>query len=46
VYRQEFSGTAERLININLAGKASGSYLVRLGYEDPKDDISQWVIKY
>jgi hypothetical protein len=46
VYSKQMSGTTDRLINIDLAGRSSGSYLVRLSYDNASKDHSQWLIKY
>ena len=46
VSKQFSSGSTDRLIPIDMSGKAGGSYLVHLGYDDPTKDVSQWVIKY
>lgn len=46
VYSQQFNGNADKYITVDMSNKASGSYLVHLGYEDSSKDVSQWVIKY
>jgi hypothetical protein len=46
VYSRQMSGSTDRLINIDLAGRSSGSYLVRLSYNNSSKDYSQWLIKY
>jgi hypothetical protein len=46
IQSKQYNGNAERTINIDLSGRAGGSYLVRLGYEDESKNVSQWVIKY
>jgi hypothetical protein len=46
VYHKVFNNSTNRMNEVDLNGKAGGSYLVRLGYEDPAKNVSQWVIKY
>ena len=45
VYTKPFNGSTDTYITIDLAGRAAGSYLVRLSYTDSSKDVSQWVIK-
>lgn len=46
IYSKQFNNSSNRMIVVDLQEKAAGSYLVRLEYEDPSKNTSQWVIKY
>jgi hypothetical protein len=46
VWTKTFQGNATKMEPVNLAGKAAGSYIVKLGYEDSSLDVSERVIKY
>ena len=46
VWAKTFQGNATKLESVNLAAKAAGTYIVKLGYEDSSLDVSERVIKY
>jgi hypothetical protein len=43
---QEYKGNAENYIPIDLLGKPSGIYFVRLQYLDTRKNITQQIVKY
>ena len=46
IWTKQFSGNADKLIMVDLSGKAAGVYVVRLGYSDSNRNVSQRVVKY
>ena len=46
VWTKQFNGNADNLITVNLFGKASGVYIVRLEYQDASKNISERIFKY
>ncbi|MER3464017.1 MAG: hypothetical protein C4329_05970 [Chitinophagaceae bacterium] len=46
VWRKEYNKNAEKYIVVDLTGKASGVYVVSLGYDDKFRNVSQRVVKY
>jgi hypothetical protein len=45
VYKREFKGDAQRLIDVNLSSQPAGTYILNLGYEDEYRNVSERVIK-
>ena len=46
VYSKQFPGGGEKYFQIDLAGRAAGTYTVNLGYEDSNRNINVQVVKY
>lgn len=46
VWTKQYSGNADKYISVDLSGKAAGTYMVHLGYEDENRNVVQRVIKY
>jgi len=46
VWKQQYDGNAQRLITIDLTGKASGVYFVQIGYDDVTRNVRQQIVKY
>ncbi len=45
VWKQQYSGNAPKLITVDLRGKAAGTYIVNLGYDDRNRNAQVKVIK-
>jgi hypothetical protein len=45
VYKKEFKGDGQRLINVDLSSQPAGTYIVNIGYEDEYRNVSERVIK-
>ncbi len=45
VYQRSFNGNALNVQNVNMSMMASGVYLVKLGYDDERKNVSERVIK-
>jgi archaellum component FlaF (FlaF/FlaG flagellin family) len=45
IWKKEFNGSISNVININLAGKAAGMYIINLGYSDKSKDKQVRVLK-
>jgi hypothetical protein len=46
VYSKQFPSGGEKYFQINLAGRAAGTYTVNLGYEDSNRNVNVQVVKY
>lgn len=46
VYTRQFSGNANRQMQVDLTGKAAGVYIVEVGYTDASKKVVQRVVKY
>jgi hypothetical protein len=46
VYSKKFPSGGEKFFQIDLGGKAAGTYTVNLGYEDSNRNVSVQVVKY
>ncbi|MFL5786773.1 MAG: zinc-dependent metalloprotease [Flavisolibacter sp.] len=45
MWSRQFSGNADKFINIDLSNQSSGVYFVNLGYNDSKKNLTQKVVK-
>ena len=46
VYSKQFPGGGEKYIQIDLGGRAAGTYTVNLGYEDSNRNVNIQIVKY
>jgi hypothetical protein len=46
VYSKQFPGGGEKYLQIDLGGRAAGTYTVNLGYEDSNRNVNVQVVKY
>jgi hypothetical protein len=46
IWTQQYNGNAAKVVNVNLTGKAAGTYVVKLGYADENRNKSVRIIKY
>ena len=46
VYSKKFPGGGEKYFQVDLGGRAAGTYTVNLGYEDSNRNLSVQVVKY
>ncbi len=45
VYKKEFNGNAQRVLNVDLSSQPAGVYFVNLGYTDEQRNVTERVIK-
>jgi hypothetical protein len=46
VWTKQYNGNADKYIPVDLSGRAAGTYMVHVGYEDENRNVVQRVVKY
>jgi hypothetical protein len=46
VYSKQYPGGGEKIVQVDLSGKAAGIYTVNIGYEDSNRNLNVQVVKY